>query len=309
MSMSKNSINRALTTLANSILNEGLYLRHDSEKALVPFMFLKTITTETEKTLALDEDPLELAQILINNDRKVYTHVIIVHEAPLNDENGNRVDAIIVNAFDLSLKKGIQLAQKFNPKTTGEFRKIGTVEILKTPDLIFKLQKSADNIDLQKKPHFSTEIKTDNDGLDSIYTELSHHNPTIISDAISNFIIKKLSENERYDGVFEIDILEDAPIKNIGLLRFLCSNAIHEVLGSKTSNNWMQKTKRKLMITCTYNNAVLYQEKSSINNSTDFKLDDDNYPDLNIKQLDLEFKSVLLDAKKNSKYQVDYETF
>jgi len=296
--MSEKSINKALYKLAHSVLNEGLYQRHDSATMLVPFMFLKTKTSEDLKTLDPDADPLKLAQTIISSGRKNYTHIIIANEASLNDTNGNRVEAIIINAFDLSLKKGIQIAQKFNSINTGEFKKIGKIETLDSPDLIFKLQKSADIISIQKKPHFNTEIRNDRKELVSIYTELSHHDPNRISEVIHSFILEKLSniENGNYNGLFEINIKETEPIKNIGLLRFLCTNAINELLGSETSNNWIKKTHRKLIITCNYNNEILYQARTSETKPDFIKLDDDNLEKQLYQKLELE----AIDTKKNT---------
>jgi len=299
--MSEKSINKALYKLARSVLNQGLYQRHESDKMLVPFMFLKTKTTEELRNLEPDADSLQLAQTIIHRSRKNYTYIIIANEASLNDVNGNRVEAIIINAFDLSLRKGIQIAQKFNPKNTGDFKKIGPLEILETPDLIFRSQKSNKTI-IQHKPHFNTEIKNDTKNLSSVHTELAHHDPSSISEVIHSFILDKLShsESKHYNGLFEINIKETKPIKKVGLLRFLCSNAINELLGSETSHNWMKKTERKLIIICNYNNAILYQAQASNHKPVLFKLDEDNYKDFTKKQLDREFKSVQLDVKKTA---------
>ncbi|PCH78232.1 MAG: hypothetical protein COB98_01020 [Flavobacteriaceae bacterium] len=269
---------------------------------LIPFIFLKTNTTEVIKNLASDKDPLALSQKISTSDQQDYTHIIITHEGFLKDENGNRVDAIIVHAFNLSQKKGLQIAQKFNPKNTGEFKKIGSIETLGTPDLIFKLKNFFAKIDLKKEAHFKTEVKTDHEELEAIHTILTHDDPSIISEAITNFILEKLSnnENERYNGLFEINILKNESLKNIGLLRFLCSNAINEVIGSETSNIWMEKTKRKIHITCHYNNSLLHEARRSKNTPEKFQLDANNYADYNLKQLDKEFKSLLLEAEKNS---------
>jgi len=81
-------------------------------------------------------------------------------------------------------------------------------------------------------------------------------------------------------------------------LNFLCTNAINEVLGSKTSNNWIKANNRNLIITCSYDNSELYQAMASKNELKPFKLS--NYLNYNRSQLDHEFKSVLFDLKKTA---------
>jgi len=298
--MSENSINKPLSELATSVLNEGLYLRHNNNKRLVPFMVLKTKKERVLRPLDPDIDPLDQAQTIVHSLRKKHTHIIIVHEASLYDENENRVDSIIVDAFDLSLKKGLQIAQRFNKKNAGGFKKIGLVSTLGTPTIIFELQKLGRKNKVDNEPHFNSEIKKDTKNLNFIQSELSHHSPDKLSEAIKDFVLDKLSDTKSntYNGLFEINIIKNASIKNTGLLQFLCTNAINEVLGSKISNNWIKVNNRNLIITCSYDNSELYQAIASKNELKSFKLS--NYLNYNRSQLDHEFKSVLFDLKKTA---------
>lgn len=296
--MTTDTSNAILIDLANSLLNESLFLRHDSEEKTIPFMQLISANEISTILLTVDTDPIAYAQSILLKRRKKYRHILIVHEASINDENGNRVDAIIIDAFDVSKKKGIQIAQRFSSKSTGEFRKIGNITTLGFPSLIVKLQNSNTEYSSITKPHFNTEIRNNNNNLLSIHTELHHNTPSVISKSIYNYVNEKLlsDESNTFNGLFEIKIKPTTSIQKTDLLKFLCVNAINEILASETRKHWTRKNKRPVTIICNLNQSLIYQAKGTNSKSTSFKFTNKNKNNHKL-QLNKTYKKNLLNVK------------
>ncbi len=294
--------NLTLLELALSALNESLYLRHDKEEKMAPFVHLSTKTDSYIGYLKKDTDPILQVQDLLKNQKHIYTYITIGHESTLKDDNGNRVDAILITVFDVSQAKGIQIAQLFSAKNTGEFKKIGPIITLKSPPLIVSLHESKKDKTQNDPPHFDTEIRTNDRGLKSIHTKISHDSPSLISQSISHFLSEKIKKelDKSFGGCIEINIYERSPIHKKGLLKFLCTNTINEFIDSKSCKIWIKKHKKALTVTCNFNKDLLYQAKARKDKPRKFKLGTNNYIDFNKSELDKEYNEILIDFEKNT---------
>ncbi|QXP55449.1 hypothetical protein H0I25_15440 [Cellulophaga sp. HaHa_2_95] len=253
--------NRKLEELVMFGIDWGIFLRHDMEGQIAPFMYLKNGDEEYVRMLMTDGDPLEYAKKVLAQEEKPFQQFIVGYEGYLSDDTKERVDTIIVHGFDVTQEKGVSLGQMFSPKENGAFKKIDKVTFLGNPDVIIPLQPNLNPDYSVEEIGFNAIALGDNEtGLTKYVAILTHDSPTIIANTCKQFLRGKFSSEKAHElsGDFEIKITDNC-IKNTELLSFLVTNAINEVLTMDTITSWGDKYKRKVSISATYNNESIYE--------------------------------------------------
>lgn len=130
--------NPRLQELAMHALDWGLFQRHNTDSGLAPFIFLQKDNDISIRVLMTDGNPVDYAKRVLAKEEVNYDQFAICFEGYLrNEDNSNtKVDAILVHTYDITQDKGVILAQTFNPKENGGFRKIDKMAFLGHTDLI-----------------------------------------------------------------------------------------------------------------------------------------------------------------------------
>lgn len=234
-------------------------------------------------------DPMEDAKKILTTEDKPFQQFIIGFEGYLRNEKGERIDAIIVNGFDITQEKGTSLAQMFLPLEKGGFKKIDKVNFLGNPDLIIPIKKN-ENTDysVDEIGFNAIAFKDKGDSLTKYLAVFTHDNPSIIANTIKRFLRSKFSSDNSSElsGEFDIEIPDNC-VKNFELLSFVVKNAIQEELSETETKKWSKKYNRKVKITAKYNNKIIFQtENEKIDKSN-------NLSNYSISELDKTFAEIL----------------
>lgn len=157
--------NRRLEELTMYALDWGLFLRHDMEGGIAPFLYLQNGNEKNIRVLMTDDDPLEFAKSILQKEEEPYDLFVIGFEGYLKDHKDNRVDAIIVQGFDITEEKGVALGQKFSPKENGSFKKIDKIFFLGNPELIIPRKENNNTNKTIEEIGFNAIALTDNNNL------------------------------------------------------------------------------------------------------------------------------------------------
>jgi len=84
----------------------GVFLRHNSEEVLLPFLCLQKGKDIFIRVMVTEEDPIEYAQIVLNREEKDFDLFVIGGEVYLRGENNQSVEAILVHGLMLPKKRG-----------------------------------------------------------------------------------------------------------------------------------------------------------------------------------------------------------
>ena len=122
--------NNRLEDLVMYCLDEGIFLRHDMDSGIAPFMYLQNGNEQKVRMLMTDGDPIEFAKSILEKEESPFEQFVIGFEGYLRDGNNNRTDAIIVQGFDVTQPKGVSIEQMFIPKENGEFKKIDSATFI-----------------------------------------------------------------------------------------------------------------------------------------------------------------------------------
>lgn len=285
--------NRKLEELVMFGIDWGVFLRHDLDSPIAPFMFLKNGKEEYIRVLMTDGDPLEYAKTVLQKEEKTFQQFIIGFEGYHRNDNNERVDAIIIHGFDITQEKGVSLGQMFLPKENGGFKKIDKVTYLGNPDLILPL-KSFENPDYSIEEIGFNAVAFEKDNLTKYMAVFTHENPSVIANSIKRFLRSKFGgeKKKELEGTFDLEI-PDGIIKNIDFLKFLVTNSINEELASKGVEEWQNLTGRSISITCKYGGNLIY-ETSKITPSKDIESEKKyDYYDFSQNELDTEFNRII----------------
>lgn len=221
----------------------------------------------------------------------------------LTDQSGQKSDAFIVKGYDKTQKKGVFIAQLFTPKEKGgTFKLIDKPMILDHPELPFPIDESI-SPNYTGEELYSSGMVLKNDDRVAI---LSHHNPSVVSRGIKNFLRTKLQgpESSAISGKLDISI---APQDTFGdFFKYTITRVINEELNSPYAKSWEQTNNKKIRIQCKHGDDLLFQnyygeEKSEDHNkmasSTDKAPDEqdslvEKYQSFGKAQLDKEFHRI-----------------
>lgn len=281
--------NRKLEELTLFGVDWGIYLRHNSDAPIAPFMYLKDGDTQYVRVLMTDGDPLAYAKQVLLSEEKPYQQIVIGFEGILRDEQGEGTDAIIVHGFDVTQPKGVSLGQRFLPKEKGKFKKIDRIVYLGNPDIPISLQHT-------ENPDYSVEeigfnairLKSEENGLENYMAVFTHNSPSVIANTIKRFLRAKFNDesSSNLDGEFKLQITDNC-VKNEDLLRFLVKNAIEEELEDEGAVQWRKKTGRGILVTANYNDKCIFEKKEE-------KLQKDSaLGQVALEELDAKFYSIL----------------
>lgn len=250
--------NRKLEEAVMYSIDWGIFLRHNSDGPIFPYIFLYDGEEIKSRVLIAEGDPFEYAINVLKKEEEPFQQFIIGIEGYLRDENDERVDAIIVQGFDKTQDKGVALGQMFEPKEkNGNFKKIGRVTFLGNPDLPVEIEKM-DNPDYSVQEAGFTAMAVEIDGLTQYFAFLVHENPTVIVNNIKQFLRSKLMDTnaQSLNGRFELKITPGESI-NDDFLKFLVLNAVEEEKKLPHALDWEDKTGRKILLNI-YKGDVAY---------------------------------------------------
>lgn len=230
-------------------LDWGIFLRHDLDSPIAPFMYLWNGEERQTRVLMTDGDPVEYAKKVLESEEKSFQRFVIGMEGYLRDEKNERTDAIIVQGFDKTQEKGTALGQMFEPKEkNGTFRKIDRVTYLGSPALHLPVE-TTDNPDYSvEEPGFNAMSLKDGD-LTQILAFVTHGNPSVVADTVRRFLRAKLTDNTAatFSGRFDIQITPGM-INHDDFLKFLVVNAADEERKSPRGTEWESKTGKKILL-------------------------------------------------------------
>ncbi|HEY8895411.1 MAG TPA: RDD family protein [Niastella sp.] len=258
--------NPRLQELAMHTLDRGIFRRHDIESALAPFIFLQKGNDISIRVLMTDDNPVDFAKRMLAKEEFSYDQFAICFEGTLRNEDSSntRVDAILVQAYDITQDKGVILAQAFNPKEKGGFRKIDKMIFLGHTDLIVdkRIHANADySVEEPAVTGFS--LKDDADGTFKFVTAVVHEKPSVVANEIKFYLREKFSgeQKKNISGQFDLTILQ-VPDNDVDFLTFLVSNAINEELASDSVKSWKQETRRTVYIIVKRDDDIIYETET-----------------------------------------------
>jgi hypothetical protein len=283
--------NRRLEELTMFGIDWGIYLRHNIEGPIAPFMFLQNGKEQYIRMLMTDGDPMEFARSILVKEEKPFEQFIIGFEGYLRDDKNNRVDSIIVHGYDITQEKGVILGQMFNPKESGGFRKIDKTTYLGKPELILE-KKSNPNADYTVEELDFNAMAISDNNLTWYIAFFLHKNPSVIANSIKRFLRSKLGGEKRLEltGKFMLNISEEEGI-NQDFLKFLVTSTIDEELASQTINEWINQTGRTINISCKLGEELIYESsKANTMQTENFNTD---YSNLSNAEMDIEFSRII----------------
>lgn len=257
--------NRRLEELTMHALDWGLFLRHDSEVGIAPFMYLQNGNEKSTRVLMTDKDPIEFAKSILQKEEKPFEQFVIGFEGYLIDDNNNRVDSIIVQGFDITQEKGVALGQMFNPKENGGFKKIDKITFLGNPDLILSMKENHNADYSIEEIGFNAIAMSDDNNLTSYVAVFCHDNPSVVANTIKRFLRSKIGGEKKNElsGKFELNIPE-GQINYDQFLKFLVANSIEEEIQSENSKIWTTQTNRKFDIVCKNGESIIFKSSDYV---------------------------------------------
>jgi hypothetical protein len=283
------NFNRRLEELVLYAMDWGVFLRHDMEGPISPFLYLQNGDERSMKVLMTDGNPVEYALSVLAKGDESFVQFALCHEGYLRDEKNNRVDAIIVQGFDITQDKGVVIAQQFFPKEQGEFRKIDKMHFLGNPDIPIPKKHNLNANYSASDIYFTSMLVNEKSNLTKSVSVIVHDNPSVVTNAIKQFLRSKFNSNESntLSGKFEMNIPE--AIKSEEFFTFLVTNAINELILSDAVIQWKNKTGRPVTITVKNGEKIIY-DKSSQFAKTDNQ--QPNYETFSIEELHTEWARI-----------------
>ncbi len=233
-------------------LDWGLFLRHDLEGPIIPFLYLFDGTEMRTRVLVTDGDPVDYAARVLAEEEKPFRQFVIGMEGYIQEEEHERVDAIIVQGFDRSQKKGVTLAQMFSPKEQGGgFKKIDKASFLGHPKLPIPLE-PLDDPDYTAEEMGFNAIALKVEGLIQYLAFFTHPSPSVVANAIRKFLRSKLSDPaaDTLNGRFDLQ-LTPGSVSHHDFLKFLVRQAVEDEKKSPHGQAWEQQTGRKIQVNVT----------------------------------------------------------
>lgn len=247
--------NERLSEAMMYAMDWGAFLRHDTENALIPFLYLINGDERRVRVLMTDgENPLEFAKRMLEKESQPFQQFVIGMEGYLRDGK-QRSPAIIVQGFDKTRPKGIALGQVFEPKGPfGTFRRLGRVVLLGHPDLPIKQEEMTN-------PNYAiAEIGFNGVAMNHAYMAVfTHDSPSVIANAMKRFLRSKLAAKDSSNGCFDVRITPGL-VKGGDFLRFLVVTAAEEAKASPEALAWERQTGQTILINIQHGDEVYLKE-------------------------------------------------
>jgi hypothetical protein len=243
-------------------------------------------------------NPVDYAKTILAQEEKPFEQFAIGFEGYLRDKGNNRVDSIVVQAFDVTQDKGVILGQMFNPKENGGFRKIDKMTFLGHADLIID-KKHNPTADYSTEPAAVTGFSVNGDEGNKLKYVVAfvHDKPSVVANEIKFYIRDSFSGEKRSNisGQFELNILNVAN-NNADFLTFLVTNALNEELESASVKSWCSETGRAVQIVVKHDEQIIYDSSKNNNPSPAAEAPESGsagYEQLTNEQLDDEFYRIV----------------
>lgn len=293
--------NRKLEEAVLYSIDWGVFLRHNLDGPIAPFMYLFNGEEKQIRVLMTDGDPVEYAKRVLAKEEKPFQQFVIGMEGYLRDENNERVDSIIVQGFDKTQEKGVALGQMFEPKEkNGTFKKIEKVTFLGSPELPLGIEK-LDN------PNYSVE-EIEFSAMALKFGELTqylafftHANPSVIANTIKRFLRSKLMDSnaDSLSGRFELEVTPGM-INHDDFLKFLVLNAVEEERKSHHGIEWEKRTGRQILLNVKHGNKEYlteFENKKKESNekpkSVEPKREEAKYSSFTVEELNNEYNRII----------------
>ena len=239
----------------------GLFLRHDLASPIQSFMILHCGAKKVMRVIVDDENPLSVAKKLLETEEESFNYVTIGAEVALKGRDGNKVDAILVEAYDVSLEKGISLCQSFKGKEDGEFQKIGHINLVSQPELGIPTREKVETEEPEPTALNGIQTKDDN-GLVNHVSMLTDTDSFQLAYEARKYLRAKLSDETAYEysGKFEIIITPNEKIHR-EFLDFMLRNVYSEIVQGEEGSHWEESTNRKLDVTIKYDEDIVVEKE------------------------------------------------
>lgn len=289
--------NDRLRELAIYALDWGVFLRHDIDSNIAPFLILQNGEDTYMRVLMTDGNPIDYAKRVLPKEEKNFEQFAIGVEGYIRDKDNNKVDAIIVQAYDVTQDKGVILAQSFKPKENGGFRKIDKIAFLGHTDLIIDKKDNAAAV-YTVEPAAVNGIAVKDDGDMCKYVAVFvHGNASVVANEIRHYMRGSFTGEKRatISGQFELNVLEEY-IKDVEFLTFLVANAINEELDMASVKSWKQETGRSVHVIVKHGEIVIYNssKNSMPSPATDKEESKPQYGHLTPAELHAEFHRIIV---------------
>jgi len=247
--------NDRLQDLTMYSLDWAVYLRHNLEGPITPFLFLQKDDQMLIRVLVTEGNPMEYAKKVLATEEKSFDQFVIGFEGYISDDQKGtgRTDALIVHGFDITQDKGVSLAQAFIPKEKGgHFRKRDKVQFIGNPDLPLE-KKRVDQPDYSTEELGFSGINFKKEELTAYVGIFTHKNPSVITDGMKRYLRGKLTEpdNARCSGSFELTVTPGLTT-NTDFLKYTVLAALETELQSELVKNWEKLNHRKVSLICKY---------------------------------------------------------
>lgn len=285
-------------------LDWAIFLRHNIDDQLIPFLFEWEDEKIFKNMLQPGGDPEEFAYRIANKSERNSDQFVLGYEGMLTDQSGKKMDAFIIKGYDKTQNTGVFIAQLFNPKEKGgKFKLLDKPMLISNPDLPFPVKSNIE-------PKYETEelyasgMVVDNNDQVAI---LSHFNPSVVSSGIKNFLRGKLQgqDSKKLSGNLEISI---APQESFGdFFKYTITRVIEEELNNQYAIDWQKNNNKKIKLVCKHGDDLIYSNvskhntnanKTNENNDEKKNISDheelkNKYESLTKSQLDNEFNRII----------------
>ena len=279
----------------------GVFLRHNLDGPIAPFMYLFNREEIQIRVLMTDEDPVEYAKRVLVNEEKPFQQFVIAMEGYLRDDNNERVDSIIVQGFDKTQEKGVALGQMFEPKEKkGTFKKIEKLIFLGNPELPLEIEKVVNpNYSVEEIGFNAMALKFNE--LTQYFAFFTHSNPSVIANSMKRFLRSKLMNNNAdfLNGRFEL-LVTPGIINSDDFLKFLVLNAVEEERKSPHGIEWEKRTGRKILLNVKHGDKEYLTEFENENNESmdetntqEPKKKESKYSNFSIEELNNEYNRII----------------
>lgn len=263
--------NPKLEQIAMYAVDWGIFLRHDLDDAVIPYLHLWNGDQLFLRALMTDEDPVEFAKSILENEKQAFTHFAIGMEGYLRSgmDETSKQDAIIIHAFDAALPEGVALGQMFVPKEQGGFIKQDKINYLGSPSNPLAEKRHENPSPEITDTVFTGASAAGVNGVKTIGT-IAHPNPSVVTNAFRHLLRNKLGGEEGFEHSGEFDIkLSSRESGTDPMLTYLALTAIDEERNTAYAKTWSEASGKTITIKLTIGDELVLNEQPATLSETD----------------------------------------
>lgn len=247
-------------------LHWAYYMKKNGEE-LMPFLLEWNNANNLKmKPLFTEGDPELFAYEVAKKSDFEFDQFLVGYDGFLTDQHGNKIQSIIIKAFDKTQPKGVFIAHFYNIEDKIKLKLNGNPKLMQSPNLPFPINSSANPNYYAEELYAS--IHDHQEKGDEVI--LSHDNPAVIADGIKRYFTK-YSNSEATDNK-DFVTFAIAPQEIFGdFFRYTIIRAIKNELESPFVSKWESSNNKKLNIACIYGDEIIYSSKEQILNKTTSK--------------------------------------